>query len=197
MHAASSPRPAVWRALGLGAVLLLVAAVAGIALISSGRLDPRPAGPLQAELAPQTVDVGAEETALRWPGLALPEPPYTVRLQAASSGAATVAYGLAVGAPDDYLAVVVSPAGYTSVSANRAGEPEEVLLWHSVLGKAPPLEVEIQVDVHDDDTATVWVGREIVWAGEMPVTGGQVGLLARGEGGAATVVFEGAQVFGR
>lgn len=197
MHASSSPRPAVWRALGLGAVFLLVAAATGIALISSGRLDPRLPGPLQAELVPQRVQVGAEETALLWQELALPEPPYTVRLQATSSGAETVAYGLALGGAAHYLSVVVSPAGYMSVSAQQAGVQEEVLLWHSALDDVPPPEVEIQIDVHDDGTATVWVEREIVWEGEMAVTGGQVGLLARGEGGAATVVFEGAQVFGR
>ena len=197
MHAPSSPRPAVWRALGLGAVFLLVAATAAIALISSGRLDPQLPGPLQAELGPQTLDVSAEEAALLWQELALPEPPYTVRLRATSSGAATVAYGLALGGPDGYLAVVISPAGYRSVSLQRAGAGEEVLLWHAPLGDALPRAIEIQVDVREDGTATVWVARETIWEGEWPGTGRQVGLLARGEGGAATVVFEAVELFGR
>lgn len=207
MHAPSPPRPAIWRALGLGAVFLLVAASAAIALISSGRLDPALPGPLQAELGPQTVAAGAEETALLWQEAALPEPPLTVRLQATSTGAETVAYGLALGAPDDYLAVVVSPAGYRSVARQRAGEREEVLLWHAPLGEAPPRNVEIQVDVHEDGQARVWVARQEIWEGEWPGcrgrfetcpdgAGRQVGLLARAEGGAATVVFERVALFG-
>ncbi len=196
MHAPSPPRPAVWRALGLGAVFLLVAATVAIALISSGRLDPRLPGPLQAALGPQTVAVDAEEAALLWQEMSLPQPPSAVRLRATSSGAETAAYGLALGGPDAYLAVVISPAGYRSVSLQRAGQPEEVLLWHAPLDDAPPRAIEIQVDVRDDGTATVWVARQTIWAGAWPGTGEQVGLLARGEGGAATVAFEAVELFG-
>jgi hypothetical protein len=175
--------------------LLLVAATAAIALISSGRLDPRLPGPLQARLGPQTVEVGAEEATLSWQTVALPEPPYSIRLLATSSGAETVAYGLAVGDTASYLAVAVSPAGTTSVTAHGEGRPEENLLWHSAPGAALPGVVELQVDVREGEV-TVWVERQVLWEGAWDGAGRQVGLLARGEGGAATVVFESVELFG-
>ena len=94
------------------------------------------------------------------------------------------------------------------MSVQRAGEHEEVLLWHAPLGDAPPRDVEIQVDLREDGTATVWVARQAIWQGEWPGcrgrfetcpyrAGGRLGLLARGEGGGATVVFERVELFGR
>jgi hypothetical protein len=196
MRAPSSPRPAVWRALGLGAVFLLAAAAASIALVSSGRLDPRLPGPRQLELGPQTVAVSAEEAALLWQEPALPEPPYTVRLQATSTGAETASYGLALGSPEAYLAAVVSPAGAASVTVRRPGRPEEALHWRSELAAEPVREAELQIDAQAD-AVTVWVNRQVIWQGEWATMGRQVGLLVRGEGGAAAVTFEVLEVFGR
>jgi hypothetical protein len=181
----------------LGAVFLLVAAVAGIAIISSGRLDPQPAGPLQARLEARTIAIDGEETALDWQEAALPGPPASVRVRAASSGAESAVYGLALGGPEAYLAVAVSPAGITSVLIRHQGGPEETLVWRSVLGAEPARVAELQIDLSAAGEATAWVDRQVVWQGPWAGPGRQVGLLARGGSGDATVTFEGVELFGR
>lgn len=190
------PRPAVWRALGLAAIFLLAAAIGLISLISSGRLDPRPAGPLQQEIAVAEVVLSPGDNTITWlPGVALPAPPFTARLRAASEGAATVSYGLALGAPDGYLAVAVSPAGYASITAHSSGAGTPLLLWQPVAHVARGgAENTLQIDV-DGAAVTIWLNRQVLWEGESPAAGGQVAVLARSDAGPATVRFEPLQLF--
>lgn len=191
-----SPRPAVWRALGFTAIFLLVAAVLIIGLVSSGLLDPRPAGPLQTELPARTVPVAGGEEIFDWQtGVALPAPPYSVRLEASTEGGGTVAYGLALGTPENYLVLAVSPAGYAAVS-HHAGEATEALSpWrpvaHVPVGQAGN---ELGIDV-EKGALTVWVNKQVLWQGSYTAPPGQLALLARSDGGPATVSFASLQLF--
>jgi hypothetical protein len=196
MNDALSPRPAVWRALGFAAIFLLAGAVVLIGLISSGLLDPRPAGPLQAETAPQSFVVPPGEELLRWQSeLLLPQPPYTLQLEGTTDGGGAVAYGLALGTADDYLAILVSPAGYASVVHHR-GDSEALLPYrpvpHVPAGQAGHA---LQLDA-SPGRITVWANRQVLWEGPWPGAAGQAALLARNDGEApATVSFQPLQLF--
>jgi hypothetical protein len=192
MNDALSPRPAVWRALGLAAILLLVGAVVLIGIISSGLLDPQPAGPLQAETAPQSFVLAPGEDLLVWQSeLPLPPPPYTLRLEGTTDGGGSFAFGLAVGGPDDYLALLVSPSGHASVT-HHSGVTSEALLPYRPAPHVPAGQAghTLQLDA-GRETVTIWANRQVLWEGAWPGAAGEVALLARNDGEApATVSFQ-------
>jgi hypothetical protein len=195
MNDPRTPRPAVWRALGFAAIFLLLAAVLIIGLVSSSVLDPRPAGPLQEELAARTLPVARGEESLVWQrDLVLPAPPYTLQLSAATESAA-VAYGLVLGTPAAYLAVSVSPAGYAAVTRHTAGASEALLPWqpvaHVPVGQA---ENELRIDAKDR-RITIWANREVLWEADLAAAAPQVALLARNDGEPATVSFRPLQLY--
>lgn len=196
MNDAPSPRPAVWRALGLAAVLLLVGAMVLIGLISSGLLDPQAAGPLQAETAPRSFQVASGEELLRWQSeLQLPQPPYSVRLDGTTDGGGAVAFGLALGAEDDYLAFLISPSGHAAVSRHVAGGSEALLPYrpvpHAPAGQASHT---LQVDT-GRETVAVWANGQLLWEGAWTGAAGQAALLAHNHGAPATVSFGPLQLF--
>lgn len=183
------PSAAVWRGLGLVAVLLLVGAIATIGLISTGAFDPQPTGELadRRELIPQ--QIGAGETVLNWlyeaDGGA-----FTLRLTAAwSEGEQDVGYGVAVGAEDDYLVAGVSPLGYAAVWAQRDGRREMVVPWqpwpHVRRGSEAN---EIQIEAAEG-VARVRVNREQLWEGEWALAGAGAGLYAESFGEATAIDF--------
>ncbi|MCL4867845.1 MAG: hypothetical protein KJ063_02655 [Anaerolineae bacterium] len=113
------PVQQVGRWLGWSAVGLLLTALTGISLISMGLFDPPQVG-TKERVIPLNQTITTNEGHLEW----LDEPPlgetFTVQLAAAYTiGEQDSGYGLALGSPDDYLVVAVSPAGYVMVSSER------------------------------------------------------------------------------
>ncbi|MCI0399586.1 MAG: hypothetical protein L0332_21960 [Chloroflexi bacterium] len=200
-----------WRWLSVAAVLVLLAAVAGISLISAGLFDPRPVGPetLRRPLAAHSV--AAQNQQVNWLDFPLPAGNYSLRLTAAhQNGELDSAYGLAIGREERCLVAAVSPTGYTSLfeppcllsitpsppqSVTLSPPPLVTLSPPSLLPWQPwphvrpgSAENEIWLDV-SGGRLTVRINRELLWQGEWPVAGRQVGLWLASYGEAATVEF--------
>lgn len=95
---------------GLG--LLLV-----VGLIWAGWFDPRPEGALIGSYALGEVTVLPEAVSIEWLHEVVPAGTFTLRLIAAGPPEEPlVGYGLAIGRPDNYLAVLVSPTGYVTMT---------------------------------------------------------------------------------
>ncbi|HSM58807.1 MAG TPA: hypothetical protein VK879_21815 [Candidatus Sulfomarinibacteraceae bacterium] len=187
-----SPPPRVWRVLGIGAVLLLVSAVAAISLISAGVFDPRPAGPQQQRLSLDPLALSAGERRDRWQEELDVTAPFSLRLTAAlQEGEIDTAYGLTVGDPQRSLTIAVSPTGYAAVWQTDGDGQEEMLMpWQSWPHVARGQQVnEIQVDVQQGQV-TVRVNREILWQRALTNVHGGVALHAESFGQAATVDFQ-------
>lgn len=188
-NAPPSPPPAVWRWLGLAAVLLLVATVAAISLISTGLFDPQPLGEQVSRqtLSPRTVAAG--ETGLFWTDTPLPETPASLRLDAEGGTKATAGYGLAVGNPEEYLGAAVSSAGYVALWQQAGSERNYLLPWQPWPHVRPDASNEMQIDV-DGEQITIRVNRELLWQGESQLHGRQVALLGQGFADEATIFFQ-------
>ena len=105
----------VGRWLGWSAVLLLLLAVLGISLISMGVFDPPLAGD-EESVMPLDRQLTVSTEQIEWLDMAVEGEAVTVWLAAAyTQGEQDSSYGLALGSPDDYLVVAVSPAGYVTV----------------------------------------------------------------------------------
>ena len=182
--------PLIWRVLGLSAVGLLVATVLGIGLISAGVFDPRPIGSLQREISPGGRIISTPGPQVEWLDQPLPEAPFTVRLEAAhEAGEADAGYGLAIGGPQEFLAVGVSPLGYVTLWEEQGGQKSVHLPWQIWPHVRPGSESnEIWVDVQDGQ-ATVRLNRELLWEGTWDGGAGGVGLYVETFGGDVTVEF--------
>lgn len=173
--------------LGWSAVLLLILAVLGISLISMGVFDPPLAGeeesvvPLHRELTTATEQV-------EWLDVAVEGEAVTVWLAAAyTSGEQDSSYGLALGSPDDYLVVAVSPAGYVSVFQVSREQSEvsnsSFTMHHSSLLPWQPWphiwrgtqSNEILLEIMGEDV-TARVNREWLWQGKWAGRGRGPGL---------------------
>ncbi|MEW5986692.1 MAG: hypothetical protein AB1791_08670 [Chloroflexota bacterium] len=194
-NASDNPPGWVWRGLGWSAVLLLLTAVLVISLVSAGVFDPKPVGRLsyQQSLAAETVP--AQATLIEWAPVAHLPDAFTARLTAAyQRGNANVGYGLVVGGEKDYLAAAVSPFGYVAVW-RQGGKQAGGLHYYSLPWQTWPhirpadQTNEIQVDVQDS-RVTVRVNRELLWQGEVALSGRQVGWLGQSFDEAAVVQFQ-------
>lgn len=165
-------------AAGLGLLLL------AIFLITGGRFDPHPVGPLAADIPLTSLTAAPETTTLRWLDAPLPDQPATAQLTAAfSQGAVHSGYGLAAGTAQAYLATAVSPTGMVSIWEHVAGEPDgpHIILpwqvWPHVRDGAAANELWLTLE---ENTAEVRINREPLWSG--PVTVGpensRYGLIA-------------------
>ena len=180
-----------WRVLGLAAVGLLALVVLGIALISAGFFDPRPAGALQAAVAPGARAVGAREERIEWLDEQAPGAAFTVRLSAAYlSGERDVGYGMALGEAARNFVVAVSPLGYVAVWENDGDGQTLHMPWqtwpHVQTGDAAN---EIQVDVHDA-TISVRINRELLWQGTRKADGAEIGIYAQSFGGPTMITYD-------
>ena len=199
----------VGRWLGWSAVLLLLLAVLGISLISMGVFDPPLAGdeesviPLDQELTTTTEQV-------EWLDAVVEGEAVTVWLAAAyTQGEQDSSYGLALGSPDDYLVVAISPAGYVTVfqvtseqsavnseqlavsqSLNLSVSPSPLIPWqpwpHVWRGtKSNEFLIEI---VGDEVTARV--NREWLWQGKWEGRGRNPALYLATHNQPVTVSFQ-------
>ena len=201
----------VGRWLGWSAVLLLGLAVLGISLISMGVFDPPLAGekesviPLDRELTTTTEQV-------EWLDVAVAGDEVTMWLAAAyTSGEQDSSYGLALGSPENYLVVAVSPAGYVTVfqvnseqlpvtsyqlpvtsyqSLNLSVSPSPLLPWqpwpHVWRGQQSN---EFLLEIVGDDV-TARVNREWLWQGKWEGRGRNPALYLATHNQPVTATFE-------
>jgi hypothetical protein len=201
MHSRESVPPATWRWLGLSAVLILIVAVTMIGLVSTGRFDPKPLGPLQQQMTFDAREIAAGESALSWPLQLEPESSFTVRLTAAlEEGETDMGYGLALGSEADYVIVAVSPTGYVTIEPEVESvsqpTPSDSIPWqtwpHVRTGQQTN---EIWANVVEGSLAEVRINRELLWQGDLLLDDNQIGLWAESFGGPATVDFSSLEIF--
>ncbi|MGW8319517.1 MAG: hypothetical protein ACWGPS_09745 [Candidatus Promineifilaceae bacterium] len=201
MHSRENVPSATWRWLGLSAVLILIVAVTMIGLISTGRFDPKPLGRLQQQMTFGVRDVAAGESILSWPLQLEDESSFTVRLTAAlDEGETDMGYGLALGSEANYVTAAVSPTGYVTiqpdVGSGSQPTPSGSIPWqtwpHVRTGQQTN---EIWANVVQGSLAEVRINRELLWQGNLPLDGHQVGLWAESFGGPAAVDFSSLEVF--
>lgn len=177
----------VWRVLVIVGSASAVVIAAFVILIAVGAFDPRPIGELTVRLSLGPRETGPENVALNWQSVPLPDPPYSVRLAAATpNGDADGEYGLVIGDDRQHLTIAVSPLGYAGVWQERDGAVESLFPWqpwpHVQMGEAPN---ELWLDVHGEGAttfATVRVNRELLWQGAIQPPTGRVGTWLRSYG---------------
>lgn len=185
-----------WRWLRRIGILVLLAIPAGIILISSGLFDPRPLGNLEDEYQLEHLLVEAGSSILIWLDEPIISGPMTLRLLAArEQGETDVAYGMAIGKDEDKVIVALSPVGYVTIQRwlvnSGTVEVEQYIPWqtwpHIQTGD---LENEIWIDIEKGVLTSIRVNRELLWQGEIQLTGNRIGLSAESYGGSTEVNFE-------
>ena len=174
--------------LGWAAVGLLLLVMGLIGLISAGVFDP----PLVAESGEVVVlnrPIATTNRTIDW----LDQPittPTTIRLTANhTDGELDSGYGLAVGTPDDYLVVAVSPLGYVMVAAVTATDVTSHVLWQTWPHVATDSATnELQLDITDAEV-TARVNREWLWSGAW-AGGDEVGLYVETFNRPVTIQFQ-------
>ena len=193
-HAA--PPPSVWRWLGLAAVSLLLLSVATIAVISTGALDPGPAGTPVAVYSPGLLEVAAGSQEVAWSSAA-PAGPLAARLTAAhAAGELDSGYGLLLGDADAYLVAAVSPLGYVALWQEQGAGRSEILPWQRwphVERNGSPNEIQVSVA---GSAVTVRVNRELLWEGTVSLQATTAGVYLQSFGGPATVDFQRLSLYG-
>lgn len=173
---------------GTGAALVLVAAVA------LGAFDPLPTGEPASTGTPVVLGL-SHSPRLAWLEPALPEAGHARLSLSYLQGDPDLGAGMVMGTGDTWLGAAVSPLGYVRVWEERPDGAVELLPWqpwpHVRQGDA-----ENEIDVgFEGGKAVVFVNRERLWAGELPVPPATVGRWGAAYGEPATVYFGSLQLF--
>lgn len=173
------------------AALIWGTAVITILLILAGVFDPKPVGDLAWQQSLTRQSIPRESSQIIWLDETISSVPFTVRLTAAyASGEKDIGYGMVIGNEGHYAAVFVSPLGYAAISQKKLANEAAfyVFPWqtwpHIKEGKN-----EIWIDVLEDQIS-VRINREILWAGDLAVDPGRLGLAVESFGETAVVDFQ-------
>ncbi len=164
------------------AVFTVTAVLILILLIQFGLFDPKPIGALQWETAVPTHPYQEQE--IIWL-TDMPSSEFSVRATAVwQYGELDSQYGLVLGQPEDYVAVIVAPTGYTAVWQQTAQTTQDHIQfspWPHIKTENNPNEIWIDVE---QDQVTVRVNRELLWqekigVGSETAVSSQIGILAQ------------------
>ena len=172
------------------AVLLLAIITLMVLLIGLGLFDPKPLGDLRWRKSVSSLAIGAGAREVVWLDEEL-DGAFSVRGTAVyQSGERDIVYGLVLGSEEEYLVVAVSPLGYVML-----WQEDNVLMplqpWPHVQTGSGPNEFWVAVG---EDEVVVRLNREILWVGQVAVTGG-VGVMGESWGETAVVQFPSVQLF--
>ena len=186
-----------WRWLNWSIVIVFAGAVIMISVISAGVFDPKPLGSLLSTNSLQQVGLAERQQRLLWIEPLAPASDYSLRLTAAlSEGELDSAYGLALGAEDQYLVVAFSPVGYVSFWRQDIGRLEKIIPWrtwpHVHLGSEPN---ELWMDVQGGQLTSIRTNREILWQGAERLAGAHIGLWAETFAGPTIFDFRQLEIF--
>lgn len=181
-----------WLLVGAAGVLLGVLYVGVLMLF----VDPRPVGVLQVERALDGQEVDSYSQKELWLEPAIPAAEYTVVLTAAHGGGETDArYGIALGEPNNFIEVSVSPLGYAAVHQLVDGQ------WTAIRPVAPFPHVrggdeqnEIWLTVEEGELL-VRLNREIFWVGEMTIERPHIRLISESFGEPTQINFEQLRIY--
>ncbi len=185
----------VGRALAWSALVLLLAAVAGISFISMGLFDPPVVGATETKVALDRV-LTTDGEQVEWLEVAPSSDLFTVRLAAAyTQGERDSGYGLALGTADDYMTVAVSPVGYVTMFA-RNGSPIRLPASASILSWQPWPHVWVGEKSNEfwleakGEQLSVRLNRELLWQGTWAGRGRGVGLYLVTYNQPVTITFQ-------
>ncbi len=181
------------RLLKLGAVLLWGTAVFLITLIATGTFDPQPVGAKVWSQSLQTIAIPAKTQKMTWLDERIPKQSFSVRLTAVlTAGDLDSGYGLALGNDDNALIIALSPLGYATIEQNG----QTLLPWqpwpHVKTGNGCN---EIWVEWVDEQLM-VRVNRELLWAGEVEMPAGNLGVYGESFVDTAVVEFREIELYG-
>ncbi len=196
------------RLLIYAAITLLITTIILFLLIFAGIFDPKPIGRLSIHEdleRRETVD----DTFLTFIPHRASSSDYSVRLTASwIGGNSDIGYGLAIGDGLSNAVVAVSPTGYATIAkipleseiddSGRKGslEPRHEIPWrtwtHVKMGSNSN---ELWLDIVDSELVAVRINRELLWEGNMPLTGNIIGLWAESYGGTADIEFSSLELF--
>ena len=135
-----------------------------------------------------------EQLVAEWLREEVPAGAFSLRLVAAGSASELfVGYGVAIGRPDNYLAVLVSPTGYVSMTPAPGRDFRNQ--WHT-WPHIKQSNNEIQIDYRAENQLTIRINRELFWQGEWVLGGQQIGLVAQGFEGEAVIDFQSLTLWG-
>lgn len=172
-------------------LLLIVNCLVGLGLIvvTTGLFDPRPQGQQLIALPLEEMVVPAGQFTVEWLREVVPAGNFTIRLTAAGPLAEPfVGYGLALGRPDSYLAVLLSPTGYVAMTPAPGRSFSDQ--WHTWPHIHSQSSNEIQIDQDEGNRLTIRINRELFWQGEWPLAGNQIGLVGQGFENQANIDFQ-------
>jgi hypothetical protein len=183
--------------LRLAAWLVVGGAAVTLVLVLSAVFDPKPMGaPVWSSQTGQ-IRVEANVRSVQWieNSFALPLT-YTLRLRAARlHGELDSSYGLVVGERGNPLIVALSPLGCVTIEHGDAA----VLPWQTWPHVKTGDQInEIWLDVRPlgpTSQITVRINRELLWSGEIALSGSEVGLLVESFGEPTTVDFSHLELF--
>lgn len=165
-------------------VLLLATAVLLIILIMAGLFDPKPVGQRRQTLPEARLQILEQGQDVAWLDVDLPDGDFSVRGTAVlQTGNPDSGVGLALGSEANAFIVAVSPLGYLLVQQ----ADEAILPWQPWPHVQPAGEPnEIWIDVRGNE-GTVRINRELLWRGDVVLSGRGLGLFSEGFGGETAV----------
>lgn len=172
-------------------LLLIVNCLLGLGLVvvAMGLFDPQPKGQLLVALPLEMMVVPAGQFNVKWLHEEIPAGNFTIRLTAAGPTAEPfVGYGLTLGRPESYLAVLVSPTGYVTMTPAPGRSFSDQ--WHTWPHIHPQSSNEIQIDHDEGNHLTIRINRELFWQGEWPLAGNQIGLVGQGFENGVSIDFQ-------
>ena len=168
-------------------ILLGGTAVTLIILIAVGTFDPQPVGKLQWERPLPSQTIAAHSQQIIWLEPTTPPANYSLRLTTRrQSGETDVAYGLVIGGGANYWVMAVSPLGYAATWEHSSA----FVPWPHVKSDTN----EIWLDVVND-RVTIYLNRELYWAGQVETSQGQIGLWLESFGETAVIDFPTLQLY--
>lgn len=189
-----SPPARIWRALGLAAVLLLLLSTGIIAFVSSGALDPLPAGPPLVTVNPGVAYIGGGEIRRDW--LAeMPAAGAAARLTAAYvEGEVDSGYGLTLGEESGYLVAAVAPTGYAAVWQQQGAEQTALFPWQPWphVDSTGPNTIQAEAGA---GTVTIRINGELLWQGSVEVSIDQAGIFLESFGAGTAVDFHALAIY--
>jgi hypothetical protein len=190
------------------AITLLIATIILFLLIFAGIFDPKPIGRLSIRDDLERRE-SVEDTFLTFIPHRASSNDYSIRLTASwIGGNPDIGYGLAIGDGLSNAVVAVSPTGYATITelplegdigdSGRKGnlEPRPEIPWrtwpHVKIGSSSN---EIWLDIEDSEVVAVRINRELLWEGNLPLTGNKIGLWAESYDGPAVIEFYSIELF--
>jgi hypothetical protein len=190
------------RWIGYTAIIVFLVVILGIALISAGIFDPKPIGSLELTFEPGTLEVSAGASHFQKLDEVHSLSSGTIRLTAALiEGELDMGYGLSFGPVDQQVGIGISPLGYLTVwhdegvlAADKEASPN--IPWRTWPHVRQNFEEnEIWADIENQRLKTIYVNRELLWQGDIPIQSVPLSIWAESFGESTKVNYPKLEIY--